>query len=76
MVGPGTPIALKCEYQSNPLGIDVEYPRFSWMVNDESRGAVQTAYQLLVASSADILENFGRNSAGFGRVGIGLINSN
>ena len=56
MVGPGTPIALKCEYQSNPLGIDVEYPRFSWMVNDESRGAVQTAYQLLVASSADILE--------------------
>jgi alpha-L-rhamnosidase len=52
---PGPPIAVQCEYQSNPVGIDVENPRFSWMVNDQSRGAVQTAYQILVASSLDEL---------------------
>ncbi|MBS0000426.1 MAG: alpha-L-rhamnosidase N-terminal domain-containing protein, partial [Cyclobacteriaceae bacterium] len=49
------PIAVKCEYQTNPMGLDVKQPRFSWMVNDQSRGAVQTAYQILVASNLDIL---------------------
>tara|TARA_R110002096_G_C14658710_1_gene727355 strand:- start:4275 stop:7547 length:3273 start_codon:yes stop_codon:yes gene_type:complete len=50
--------ALKCEYRSNPLGIDNINPRFSWRLVDRSqtRGQKQTAYQVLVASS---LENLG-----------------
>ncbi len=54
-VVPGEPIALKCEYQVNPLGIDILNPRLSWMINDPRRGAVQTAFQILVASSPEKL---------------------
>ena len=42
---------LKCEYKVNPLGIDIQKPRFFWQINDPHRGAVQTAYQILVSSS-------------------------
>ncbi|MGB5667007.1 MAG: family 78 glycoside hydrolase catalytic domain [Maribacter sp.] len=42
---------LQVEYQSEPLGIDIAAPRFSWqMVNqDAKRGIYQTAYQIVVA---------------------------
>ena len=51
---------LRCEYLKDPLGIDVEKPRLSWIVEErgqkpEDRGQRQTAYQLLVASSAEAL---------------------
>ena len=49
------PLGLRCEYHENPLGIDAARPRLSWRVNDERRGARQTAYQVLVASSAEVL---------------------
>ena len=41
---------LQVEYQSEPLGIDIAAPRFSWqMVNqDAKRGIYQTAYQIVV----------------------------
>jgi alpha-L-rhamnosidase len=52
---PGSPIALNCEYQTNPIGLDILHPRLSWMINDQSRGAVQAAYQILVASDMDLL---------------------
>mgnify|MGYP005850726555 FL=1 len=51
------PTHLTCEYFSNPLGIDVSRPRLSWHVNDTRRGAVQAAYQLVVAASAEALES-------------------
>lgn len=44
------PINLQCEHVFHPLGIDVSAPRFSWEVNDIRRGAVQTAYQVRVAT--------------------------
>jgi len=54
---------LRCEYRSNPLGVDVPAPRLSWvMVSTEMgrRGARQTAYRVLVASTANLLaENRG-----------------
>ncbi len=53
---PGAPQNLQCEYQSNPLGIDIQKPRLSWLVNDNRRGAVQSAYQVLVASNQDLLQ--------------------
>jgi len=46
---------LRCEYQVDPLGIDVERPRLSWWLKSPERGAKQTAYQILVASSLDLL---------------------
>jgi len=46
---------LRCEYAVNPLGIDTEKPRFSWVLESSQRGQKQTAYQIIVASSADKL---------------------
>ena len=42
---------LRCEYLANPLGIDVEKPRLSWMLAPGPRGRQQSAYQVLVAGS-------------------------
>ena len=58
---------LHCEYLSDPLGIDVAKPRLSWVIADggqkteaggqkrDVRGQRQSAYQVLVASTADLL---------------------
>ena len=54
---PGAPEHLRCEYRSNPLGVDTAAPRLSWQINDPRRGAVQTAYQILVATDVDALKN-------------------
>ena len=48
---------LRCEYISNPIGIDTLSPRFSWELHHEERGQRQTSYQVLVASTADILNS-------------------
>jgi alpha-L-rhamnosidase len=50
-------VKLRTEYLENPIGIDNKNPQFSWLLNDGRRGAVQTAYQLLVASSAQELQS-------------------
>ena len=46
---------LRCEYRVDPLGIDVMQPRLSWEMHDARRGAKQTAYQVLVASTPEKL---------------------
>ena len=46
-----TTLGLTCEYVTNPLGVDVTKPRFSWILKSEQRGQMQSAYQILVASS-------------------------
>lgn len=46
--------SLTCEYQINPLGIDVSNPRFSWILSSDVRGQTQSAYELIV--STDIRE--------------------
>lgn len=43
---------LLVEYTENPIDIDGAHPRFSWVVFAEKRNQVQTAYQIMVASSA------------------------
>lgn len=50
------PAQLRCEYLTNPLGIDVLQPRLSWIVESEERGQRQTAYQILVASDRQQLD--------------------
>lgn len=50
------PANLRCEYRTNPMGIDVARPRLSWTVASSQRGERQTAYQILVASNAKLLK--------------------
>jgi alpha-L-rhamnosidase len=47
---------LRTEYSENPLGIDTRTPRFSWIMESELQGQFQSAYQILVASSAELLK--------------------
>lgn len=49
------PIQLRCEYLTNPLGIDVIRPRLSWALEATGRGRRQSAYHILVASSEQLL---------------------
>ena len=49
------PIDLRCEYQSNPLGIDVLKPRLSWIIDSNERCQMQNAYRILVAGSEENL---------------------
>jgi alpha-L-rhamnosidase len=51
------PIDLRCEYQSHPLVIDQQNPRLSWRLEDDRREALQTAYQIMVASDSVLLKN-------------------
>jgi alpha-L-rhamnosidase len=46
---------LMVEYDPSPLALDMPKPRFSWIVDLTGRNRYQTAYQLLVASSKEIL---------------------
>ncbi|MBK8051520.1 MAG: alpha-L-rhamnosidase N-terminal domain-containing protein [Anaerolineales bacterium] len=48
---------LRCEYKANPLGLDILAPRLSWRFDADTRGAMQTASQVVAADSiADLLE--------------------
>ncbi len=47
--------ALQCEMLTNPQGIDVVKPRLSWKINANQRGVMQTAYQVIVASTPEKL---------------------
>jgi alpha-L-rhamnosidase len=49
------PVSLKCEHAAEPLGVDVPQPALFWQVADDRVGARQTAYQILVASTPELL---------------------
>jgi len=44
---------LTVEHRTNPLGVDAAHPRFGWRTASSARGRRQTAYRILVASSAE-----------------------
>jgi hypothetical protein len=46
---------LRCEYLSDPSGIDVERPRLSWSLGPANGG--QSGYRILVASTPAILQS-------------------
>ncbi len=46
---------MTCDYRVNPLGVDAAKPQLSWRLESGERGQQQTAYQVLVASSAKLL---------------------
>jgi alpha-L-rhamnosidase len=47
---------LRCEMQTDPMGIDVLHPRLSWEIASVQGNVRQTAYQLIIASSREKLE--------------------
>jgi alpha-L-rhamnosidase len=50
-----TPSQLTCEFRIDPLGIDTRQPRLGWVLESADRGASQTAYRILVSSTAPLL---------------------
>ena len=46
---------LKCEWLENPLAIDNTAPHLSWQMKSRQNGAAPSAYQILVATSLDRL---------------------
>ncbi|HYO09838.1 MAG TPA: family 78 glycoside hydrolase catalytic domain [Tepidisphaeraceae bacterium] len=56
--GSVTPVALRCDARENPLGIDSPAPKLSWILRANAaaaRGLTQSAYQIVVASSPELL---------------------
>jgi alpha-L-rhamnosidase len=51
--GPQAPTGLRCEYLTNPRGVDVRQPRFSWVLEHSGRGQGQSAYEILVSTQPD-----------------------
>lgn len=63
---PDTCLDLRCEYASNPLGIDAKQPSLGWRMDSSRRNAKQSAYHILVSiseegvpSEADVTWNSG-----------------
>ncbi|MEI7525157.1 MAG: alpha-L-rhamnosidase N-terminal domain-containing protein, partial [Mariniphaga sp.] len=54
-ISPIEVTTLRCEYLPNPVGMDVLNPRLSWQMKKDLPGASQTAYRILVATSAEEL---------------------
>jgi alpha-L-rhamnosidase len=48
---------LRCEYRADPAGIGELHPRLGWILQAEAgaRGVRQTAYQIIVAASPEVL---------------------
>lgn len=53
---PLSPVALRCEYLTNPEGIDLTTPRLSWKLKTDEPATHQRAYRILVASSRGQLQ--------------------
>ncbi|MFT3781596.1 MAG: family 78 glycoside hydrolase catalytic domain [Nibricoccus sp.] len=49
-------IDLRCDFAQAPLGVDSGVPRLSWQMRSDEPGQRQTAYQIIAASSAGMLE--------------------
>ncbi|MGB8844866.1 MAG: alpha-L-rhamnosidase N-terminal domain-containing protein [Terracidiphilus sp.] len=49
------PVSLLVNGVSNPLAIDRDAVRFTWRQTDAERGAAQTAYRILVATTRELL---------------------
>ena len=48
---------LLVEYAVDPINIDIQHPRFSWVVSSDQRNQQQSAYQIIVASKEKFLSN-------------------
>src|SRR5262245_59813959 len=55
-VGTLTVVDLRCDGMTDPLGVDSTPPRLSWKLSGEGRGLRQSAWQVVVSSTAESLE--------------------
>lgn len=55
--GPGAPVNLRVQDNTDQLGIDVKNPCFAWYLIDSDRGERQTAYRIIVASSQQKIDS-------------------
>lgn len=65
---PAKVTRLRCESMVNPLGLDEAQPRLSWAMDDPRRGARQTAYRIVVASTPEKLASVDGDLWDTGRV--------
>jgi len=63
---------LRCDYLTEPLGLDDLHPRLSWQMESARPGAAQTAYQIAVASSPEMLRRNHPDMWDSGRVASGI----
>jgi len=61
-------VQLRCENRITPLGVDVQAPMLSWILNSSRRGEQQIAYQILVASSPERLTKHDADYRNSGKV--------
>jgi alpha-L-rhamnosidase len=54
--GAVRPIHLRCEYLTDPLGIDARAPLLTWQLDSDRRGEMESAYEVRVAADAHSLE--------------------
>ncbi|MDX1936764.1 MAG: family 78 glycoside hydrolase catalytic domain [Flavihumibacter sp.] len=54
---------LLTENQSNPFGMDVTTPRFSWQLSSSMRNTLQTAYEIKVTHGKAVVWNSGKVSS-------------
>lgn len=55
-----TVVNLLCENRSDPIGIDVQQPRFSWQLSSDKRNVHQTAYEIKVNAHTAIVWSSGK----------------
>lgn len=46
---------LRCEFMVDPLGINAEAPRLSWKLKSDAQNEMQTAFEVLAATSEALL---------------------
>lgn len=46
---------LRCDYRTNPLGVDNAKPRLSWQIHSAKKNVLQTAYRILVSDDSLLL---------------------
>src|SRR5258705_4522988 len=51
---------LLCENQTNPIGIDMQQPRFSWQLVSDQRNVSQTAYEIIVSGAKGAIWKSGK----------------
>ena len=55
---------LLCENQMNPIGLDIQQPRFSWQLVSDQRNVSQTAYEIIVSSGKSTAWKSGKVMSG------------
>src|SRR5438445_13565339 len=65
---PCMPVAPRCEYLTNPVGIDARNPRLSWQLEDHRTAAKQTAYQWSIGTDSTEVCNRNGNQCQTGQL--------